>query len=133
MNRYEMAEYRAWKAMKTRCTNPNRADWKNYGGRGISVCERWATSFENFLADVGPKPSPLHTLDRILNDGSYEPGNCRWATRGEQLKNKRPWGANRGEIWRTRPMTRITRPRRRPRLTLEVEPETRAALVDWAR
>jgi hypothetical protein len=85
----DTAEYRAWHGMKTRCSNPKRSDWKNYGGRGISVCERWA-SFESFLADMGPKPSARHTMDRIDNDGNYEPGNCRWATWDLQSRNKRP-------------------------------------------
>jgi hypothetical protein len=84
------AEYRAWHGMKTRCTNPNRPDWKNYGGRGITICERWANSYEAFLADMGRKPSPAYTLDRINNDGNYEPGNCRWTTWDLQSRNKRP-------------------------------------------
>jgi hypothetical protein len=69
-------EYRSWTGAKARTTNPNTRDWKNYGGRGIRMCDRWLNSFENFLADMGPKPSPKHSLDRIDNDGNYEPGNC---------------------------------------------------------
>lgn len=83
-------EFRCWLGMRIRCHYPNKREWKWYGGRGITVCERWRQSFENFLADMGPKPSPEHTLDRINNDGNYEPGNCRWATEDEQRANKRP-------------------------------------------
>jgi len=84
------SEYRAWAAMKVRCHNPNFQQFKDYGGRGIVVCERWRDSFENFLADMGRKPTPEHTIDRWPNkDGNYEPGNCRWATDSEQRRNRR--------------------------------------------
>jgi hypothetical protein len=83
-------EYRIWANMRSRCSNPNLgAVSGNYIGRGISVCERWSSSFVNFLADMGPRPSPRHTLDRIDNDGNYEPGNCRWATADVQRRNSR--------------------------------------------
>ncbi len=82
--------YRSWQSMKERCLNPKTVGYHHYGGRGISVCGRWASSFEAFLADVGERPSLEYSLDRIDNSGNYEPGNCRWATRKEQSANKRP-------------------------------------------
>lgn len=81
-------EFRIWTGMLRRCTHPHESGYKNYGGRGISVCERWL-SFENFLADMGRRPSRKHSIDRINNDGHYEPGNCRWATQKVQANNQR--------------------------------------------
>ena len=79
--------YVSWYNMKSRCNNPNANDYKYWGGRGISVCLRWE-SFANFLDDMGERPEGL-TLDRVDNDGDYEPGNCRWATWKEQRANRR--------------------------------------------
>lgn len=81
-------EYAAWAAMKQRCENPRVKAFKDYGARGIGVCARWQ-AFENFLADMGTRPSPAHSIDRERNDGNYEPGNCRWATKVVQSNNRR--------------------------------------------
>lgn len=88
--KWRTAEYRSWSHMIARCDNPSLNCWRNYGGRGISVCQRWRDSFQAFLMDMGMRPSPKHSLDRYPDkNGDYEPGNCRWATMTEQLQNQR--------------------------------------------
>jgi hypothetical protein len=79
-------EYQSWRDMRNRCTNPNTTGFPDYGGRGITVCERWS-KFENFLADMGMKPSKQHSIERKDNNGNYTPDNCRWATLYDQLRN----------------------------------------------
>jgi len=81
--------YYTWATMIQRCINPKTKRYPSYGGRGIKVCSRWRDSFEAFLADMGPKPSPKHSIDRIDVDGDYEPGNVRWALDTEQRANRR--------------------------------------------
>jgi len=82
-------EYTTWARMKDRCFNKNSKDYPDYGGRGITVCERWVNSFQNFFDDMGTKPSPKHSLDRFPDvNGNYELYNCRWATQKEQQGNR---------------------------------------------
>jgi hypothetical protein len=102
------SEYRIWSGMKQRCRNPNNTRWDDYGGRGIDVCDQWVDSFERFLADVGPRPSMAHTLDRIDNDAGYAPGNVRWSSASEQQINTR-----------------------RPERLIEIDGQTRT-LGEWA-
>jgi hypothetical protein len=82
-------EYAAWQSMKQRCCDPNCNNFTDYGARGIAVCERWLHSFEDFLSDMGRRPSAEHSLERKDNSGNYEPSNCVWATRSEQSRNRR--------------------------------------------
>lgn len=83
-------EYNSWCLMKSRCSNPKNNRYYTHGARGIKVCERWLHSYENFLSDMGRKPSRRHSIDRIDNEGNYEPGNCKWSTPSEQAFNRRP-------------------------------------------
>lgn len=82
-------EYYTWGAIKQRCTNPKHYNYKNYGGRGITMCKEWFDSFDAFYRDMGDRPSNKHSIERINNEKGYEPSNCKWATKYEQQNNRR--------------------------------------------
>lgn len=102
-------EYKTWCHIKDRCYNPDNKQYQDWGGRGIKMCDRWLSSFHSFLEDMGRKPSPELTIDRINNDGDYEPGNCKWGTDLEQAKNKRnnKWYEANGERKHLREWSRV--------------------------
>jgi hypothetical protein len=88
-NKRYTAEYLTWIRIKTRCYNEKNDNYRYYGGRGIEVCDKWINSFQDFFNDMGEKPSPEYSIDRINPNGNYEPINCRWATKIQQANNKR--------------------------------------------
>ena len=86
---YKSKEFKVWSGMISRCKNESQVSYPNYGGRGITVCDRWAKSFSAFISDMGMRPDGNYEIDRIDGDGNYEPSNCRWATPSENSQNRR--------------------------------------------
>ena len=119
--------YSTWKSMINRCHNPNNVSYKNYGGRGIGVCDRWANSFWDFLEDMGERPEG-HTLDREDNNSGYCKENCRWATRSQQASNTRNnvWIDYQGEVVTEAELSRVTGT---PRTTIQTR--RRKGIQDW--
>jgi hypothetical protein len=97
-------EYYVWRNMKSRCYNRSNPNYKNYGGRGITVCDRWLDSVETFVLDMGQRPTPKHSIDRKDNDKGYTPDNCRWATWTIQANNRRPPKSNRPRLPESHPL-----------------------------
>jgi hypothetical protein len=106
---YRSKEYGIWSGIKTRCYNTTRRDYKYYGGRGIIMCEEWRNSFIAFYAYVGKCPDNMHSIDRINNDGNYEPGNVRWATKNIQFHNTRKCKLDRDMVIEIRNSTMSTK------------------------
>jgi hypothetical protein len=102
--------YHTWRAMRARCHNPKDPNWPRWDGRGIVVCERRRESFDAFLADMAPRPSPGHSIDRIDNNRGYEPRNCRWATAGEQARNRRSTKLSPNDVVEVLALVRQDRP-----------------------
>lgn len=102
---YGTPTYNSWNGMKDRCLNPNSNGYKDYGGRGITICDRWLESFENFYSDMGEKPKGL-SIERIDNDGNYEPLNCMWATQEQQIQNRKITKLNEVKVRRIREIGR---------------------------
>ncbi len=99
-NKRATPEYKAWQHIKSRCYNLKDKSYADYGGRGIIMCDEWIDDFSKFLEDMGERPSKIHSVDRIKNEGNYEKNNCKWSTRKEQNKNKRNniWIEYKGEL-----------------------------------